>query len=282
MDSAVFSNQRQPRTQSASSLGWYDRFSEALLGAASSVNTRSAAESVVGSRASNEDRCYRSDLHRFYMVADGIGGQCGGALASQIAVETIPAAMVRWIQRGVEDQAVLQQAFRDAVDKACAEMARVAARYRRYADMGCTVAVAFFIGNRLYYSNLGDCRVYTYDGRRTFRLTHDHTWVQNLIDAGVLSEPAAKSHRWRHLITNSVSAGGVNDPPWLEQVSLAPGEKVLLTTDGLTDVLDDDALGAVLAVEAPLSELADRLISVALARGAVDNTSCIVVDPTER
>lgn len=275
MDSAVFPN--RPKQKSA---GWYGRVASVLFGRAGGTGAlHSAADSVKGGRETNEDRTYSNDLQRFYMVADGIGGHHGGALASQIAIETIPVAMQRLINRGVQDQDILQQALREAVDESCAEMARVASGYEGYDEMGCTIAVAFVVGDQLYYSNVGDCRVYTFDGQRLFRLTHDHTMVQGLIDADVLTEAQAKTHRWRHVITNSVSAYGVNDPPWLEQVTLDPDASVLLTTDGLTDELSDNELAAALADHRPLPDLVGRLMTLALSRGASDNVSCLLAGP---
>ena len=153
----------------------------------------SAAASAIGGRKKNEDRCYHNDQTGIYVVADGMGGYQGGALASQIAVETIPELMPVLLARSPgPDRAA--ESFSIAVDAAQDRMALVADEHPEYQRMGCTLVAALQIGDQLVVSHLGDCRAYLFRGQTLRRLTEDETLVRELTDAGLLSQSEADSH----------------------------------------------------------------------------------------
>lgn len=236
----------------------------------------SASKSVTGGRDYNEDRCYRCDSCQFYMVADGMGGHRGGALASQIAVETIPLKWWKHLSDKKLSYSAIQAAYRKALEHAAHEMSAVARHHHQYDQMGCTVAAAFLLAGRMYYGNVGDCRVYLCHRTKLTRLTRDDTLVQGLVDAGAISAAEARTHRWRHIVTNSVSARGFQGSPRLRSTPICAGDWVLITSDGMTDELADYEMEQIISQCSNPQECVDQLIAAALDREARDNVSCVV------
>ena len=237
---------------------------------------RAAGASVCGGRDYNEDRFYRSDRGQFYLVADGMGGHLGGAMASQIAMETIPMVWQSRSSQNALSYSEIQSAYRDAISSATREMSAAVSDHSEYDRMGCTLAVAFVYCGRLYFGRVGDCRVYLFNRNKLSRLTKDETLVQGLIDAGAIDARQARVHRWRHIVTNSVSAQGLQQPPRLRSAQIGLGDRVMLTSDGLTDALTDDEIREIMAPCFDPQECVDQLIRAALDRKARDNVSCVI------
>ncbi len=239
---------------------------------------KSAWASMTGGRQHNEDRCFRCDRGPFYLVVDGMGGHRGGALASQIAVETVPLIFNRELLQTRLTHAGVHAAFTVAVNDAAREMSSVADRHPGYSRMGCTLAMATVIAGRLCFSNIGDCRVYLLRGNTLQRLTKDQTLVQEMVDAGVISEDAADTHRWRHVVTNSVSAKGVHHGVTTSYLDLVRGDRVLLTSDGLTGAMSDDEIAEKMSNAVGPEDCVCRLMDKASRREASDNVTCIVFE----
>lgn len=242
------------------------------------LKIRSAWSSVAGGREYNEDRCFCCDENQMYMVVDGMGGHRGGALASQIAVETVP---VQWGRHAIQTRIShigLQSSFCSAVCRASSEMSAIARQYPEYERMGCTLAVAWIIGDRLYFSNVGDCRVYLLHQDNLRRLTKDETLVQALVDGGVISKKDARTHRWRHVVINSVNAQGLQQKPRLQLAEFHPGDRVLVTSDGLPDELTDAEIEEIMSRALDPDQCVEQLIAAALDREARDNVSCVVIE----
>jgi protein phosphatase len=249
---------------------------------ATTASCESASKSITGGRNQNQDRCYSNDRRQFYLVADGMGGYKGGALASQIAVESVPEAMQEASKAGKLSTQQHIQAFRAAVYSACFEMSKVAEEHEGYGRMGCTLAAAYVAGDTLYYGNVGDCRVYLYRKNRLIQLTVDETMVQNLIKARIITKSQARAHRLRHIVTNSVSARGVQHAPILLKTNICQDDIVLVTSDGLVNELTDADISAVLRDADSTKSCVEQLIGIAVDRGAHDNVSCIVFRPAAK
>ncbi|QDV41677.1 Putative protein phosphatase 2C-type [Stieleria neptunia] len=237
---------------------------------------RSAGASVRGGRDYNEDRFYRSDRAQFYLVADGMGGHLGGAMASQIAMETIPMVWQSRIRQNTLSYSGIRSAYGDALSSATREMSAAVSDHPEYDRMGCTLAVAFVYCGRMYFGHVGDCRIYLLHRNKLTRLTKDETLVQGLIDAGAIDAHQARVHRWRHIVTNSVSPQGLQQPSRLRSAQIDMGDRVMLTSDGLTDELADDEIRQIMASCFDPQECVDQLIRAALDRNARDNVSCVV------
>jgi PPM family protein phosphatase len=145
--------------------------------------------------------------------------------------------------------------------------------------MGTTVTGAMFDGSNLGLAHIGDSRAYLYRGGHLERLTHDHTWVQSLVDDGKISEAEAANHPHRSLLLKVLNGQPTNDPD-LAIVPVMPGDRLLFCSDGVCGLIEDDVIEA--AVQLPdLKDVAERLISESLHQGGIDNITVIVADVVE-
>lgn len=233
--------------------------------------------SVAGPRSVNEDRGYANAANGLFLVADGIGGHVGGAVASQLLVDTIPMLLLQSLREGNDSTENVIKSIRLAILGAQRALKERVGRDPNLETMGSTVALGFIVGRTLYVSHLGDSRVYLVRQGTMTQLTKDHSFVQALVDAGCLTAEAASHHPLRHVITESVSAKH-DSPVSVVAYELLEGDRLLFATDGLTDVVEEDMLGWTLTrVNCPQSAAAD-LVRQALNNQTSDNVTCLVVD----
>lgn len=230
-----------------------------------------AALSVPGQvRSSNEDAVLcRPDLG-LWAVADGMGGHQRGELASATALEAL--------ERAIADGSELVEAVHLANQAILAQVAADAATE----GMGTTL-VALHIGvDRCELAWVGDSRAYRIDHSGIEQLSHDHSWVQSMVDAGELSAAEARQHPRRNVILQCLG----RDDQELEvdsiELQLAPGELLLLCSDGLTGELEDEQIRELSSRAGTLVELVESLVELANRHGGRDNISCIVLGRSAR
>jgi protein phosphatase len=227
-----------------------------------------ASGSDVGQlRSANEDSCdslLREDGTRLLLVADGMGGARGGATASQTAVATISEAFE------TEVSALPNTLLETAIDAANARIFEMAGRDPELEGMGTTI-VAFVLDARLRgtVAHVGDSRAYRYRHGRLEPITTDHSVVADMQRRGLLSAEEAAAHPRRNEILRAV---GVLPQVEVEiaDVNVSAGDRFLLCSDGLTGVVEDDEIAAIVQAEAPDSAVAS-LIRLANERGGPDN-----------
>lgn len=234
-------------------------------------------------RPNNEDAVHVEACANWTMavLADGMGGYQAGEVASALAVQCIAYSLQH---SALQPQPQTLPARMEAVHRAladCVHLANSAVRthasqHPDCAGMGTTVVAAVFTQDRLVVAHLGDSRAYLWR-RGTLRpLTRDHSWLQEQVDAGLLSvEDAARSSQG-HLITRALGVAP-RAIPTLHEEALEAGDRVLLCSDGLSDMLEPAEIAALLALPQPLSLQADELIGHANAMGGYDNISLILV-----
>jgi protein phosphatase len=220
-------------------------------------------------RRHNEDSfAIREDLG-LWVVADGMGGAAAGEVASAIAVDVI----AREVEKGAGLDAAIAAANRSIVEAAAAGRGRT--------GMGSTVVAARLEGHRYTVAWVGDARAYLW-GNGLRRLSHDHSRIQELLDAGMISAEEARLHPQRSVITR-VLGGPDGTAATVEQISgaLKPGQGLLLCSDGLTsEVCDDDiarVLSGNLAAGGQGQAAAEELVSLALENGGADNVTVILI-----
>ncbi len=229
--------------------------------------------SKIGLRKNNEDRYYISDDGHFLAVADGMGGHEHGQLASRIAVERFAAYAAAGADSFSLEQ--MRMLFYDANR----------AVYQRQETfhsgiMGTTLTAAVICGDLLYVGHVGDSRLYLLHGGEAEQLTEDHSYYAELMRQG--SEELHVGNRQKNVLLRALGPEEAVEGQFLERV-LAPGDQLLLCTDGFYNVLQAGELPALLARE-PLEDTVERLLTLALERGASDNLTVILYrhEPAEK
>jgi protein phosphatase len=216
-----------------------------------------------------------------FLVADGMGGQQGGERASALAVlaiEQFTLNSFKWFFGADSTEAlkVLTQ-FQSALRQADIRIVEEAAEHPELSGMGTTVTMAFHLGARLCVVHVGDSRAYLYRDGELHRLTRDHTLMADLVRSGALRPDEVAGHRLRHVITNVVGGQqtGVNVEAHAFEVEA--GDRLLLCSDGLTEMVTNEAIAATLDTESAPEVAARKLLSQANDGGARDNITVVLV-----
>lgn len=221
------------------------------------------------------------------VLADGIGGHRAGEVAADLAVDQI-SAHVAASSEDLRPAEVLQ----GAVAAASQAIYQNASTAPDRMGMGATCAIAYVIGARLFAANVGDSRIYLLRNRQLVRLSKDHTWIQEALDSGVLSEDQVKGHPNAHVIRRFLGSPQPPEAAICQRVEGQPinseagillqkGDILLLCTDGLTDLVSDDEINQVLDSQ-PLEDAGAELIDLANQRGGHDNITLILLEVPEK
>jgi protein phosphatase len=217
---------------------------------------------------------------RLFAVADGLGGARGGEEASALALQVVGRCLLNSPQNLLQGRTpvrsgVLPQ-LRAAFRLADAQVIARSARHPALTGMGTTLTLAYSVDRDLYVGHVGDSRCYLLHRGKLRQLTRDHTWAQGLVDGGQLLPGEVHRHRLRHVITNVVGGPVPGVKPELRVARLAPGDALLLCTDGLTDLVSDDTIALILGREADPRAACEELVARANERGGRDNVTVIV------
>lgn len=225
----------------------------------------SAVTDVGRVRNNNEDSYIARPELGLWLVADGMGGQQSGEVASAIAVNTV--------SKAIAGKATLTKAIEMAHQAICN------AKESGSQGMGTTVVALLSQGQDYEIAWVGDSRAYLWDLQRLTRLTRDHSMVQEMVDAGVISEEDASEHPQRHIITQSVGMP-LEPGPRIATVrgQWSPGQSILLCSDGLSGELGDDTISAILADTVSAGDSTRQLLLAALGRGGHDNITALLVN----
>ena len=213
-------------------------------------------------------------------VADGMGGHRAGEVASGLTLTVIEEFLLNTLRRftnlqtAEEPQALseLQTALRRANGRIFEETAL----HPEWRGMGTTLTLAFAVDWKLFVVHAGDSRCYLFSQGKLHQLTRDHTVVAELVRLGSIPPEAAPRHPYRHVVTNVVGGRQAGVQAEVHKLDLEPDDVVLLCSDGLTEMVGDDRIAAVLAEEANPRRAAERLVDEANEQGGVDNITAIV------
>src|SRR5215469_15282477 len=225
-------------------------------------------------REGNEDSAYAGP--HLLAIADGMGGHAAGEVASAVAIKTL-APLDAQID-GPDMLRVLGEAITDAN----AALREITISDPSTEGMGTTVTALLWSGDEVALCHIGDSRGYLLRDGVLQQITHDHTLVQTLVDEGRLTPEAAASHPQRSLVMRALQSS-IPAEPDLIMLQAKVGDRYLLCSDGLSDVVSDETLGKTLTDLADLDEAIDRLVDLAIRSGGPDNITCVladVVDPS--
>ena len=227
--------------------------------------------------------------HNYFMngygmlVADGMGGMAGGEVASRLALSKLIELIV-----DTSDWTLALQREQDVttvLERMTERFLQIDAILRKEADndntlqgMGTTLTVAGAMGSHLIIGHVGDSRAYLFRGEDLKQLTTDHTLAQALIDAGVANRDDPASRSMRHVLTAAVGSLGEQVDPQVQRFRLCAGDKLLLCTDGLTEMVEDATITRVLSEAKSAQTACQDLVDLSLAAGGTDNVTVVLAN----
>jgi protein phosphatase len=223
---------------------------------------------------------YTGEDGYLFIVADGMGGMAAGEVASRLAISTSLKLFQRSERWGFRvNQRVARELF-ERISEDLREIDRTltekSAKDRRLLGMGTTLTAAYSMGIDLFIVHLGDSRVYLYRGGVLKQLTKDHTVAQAMADAGYISPEDVRRHVKRNALTNFLGGHHGKVKADLRWLRLNDGDRLLLCSDGLNEMVDDPTIAKILAEHGDPNAASQRLLEAALDGGGKDNVTVIV------
>jgi protein phosphatase len=224
---------------------------------------------------------HSSDRSYVFVVADGMGGHAGGEQASALAIDSVETFILetfRWFaQCKGQDQDKVLADFQSALGQANARLLAEGIEHPELHGMGTTLTLAYSLNDVLFVAHVGDSRCYLCRQGLLYRLTRDHTLVEEMVRAGTLAPEEAAQHCWRHVITNTVGGDSASLQVEVHKLQLEGGDRMLLCSDGLTEMLPDQEISRILQAEAEPEQACRRLVAGANEAGGKDNITAVVV-----
>ncbi len=227
-------------------------------------------------REMNQDYMYTSEnavgnLPNLFIVADGMGGHKAGEFASRYTVDTI----VESIRASKETEPICL--IREAIQTANAKLIEKSHEDASMSGMGTTVVVVTVINGKAVVANVGDSRMYVI-GKEIVQITRDHSLVEEMVRMGELAKDAAKDHPDKNIITRAVGATENIDVDFFE-VELFPQDYILMCSDGLTNMVEDEDIRTIVHSQRDVAERVEKLVEAANNNGGRDNITVIVIEP---
>lgn len=248
----------------------------------SNTNIEAYGLTITGQvRQANEDSCGFATVPNgeLFVVCDGMGGHVGGATASRIAVEQI----IQYFK--AQRYPNIYQALHDALCRANFQIIGAANAEPSLKGMGTTACIVLFDGNDAYIAHVGDSRIYLYEGQknRLFRITKDHSFVQSLVDMGQLDDREAEHHPRKNVIMKALGTKEELKPEvYMSPVQPAKGDMFLICSDGLSGMVDDDGIEAILSTDQSIEQKVLDLVTNANVPGkGLDNITAQVIKVVE-
>jgi Serine/threonine protein phosphatase len=234
-------------------------------------------------RQHNEDAYLVDQKVNLFLVADGMGGHAAGEIASQMAVDSI----AEFILQTVEDEGTWPHAYDEHLKRSTNRLmaalklanTRVLDAMRKDArlrGMGTTVVASLVDENTVSVAHVGDSRAYMVRDAQLSRITNDHSWVFEQVQAGMLTEAEAEKHPLRNVITRALG-GALSVTPEANEIECRSGDVFLLCSDGLTGMVPDDEILRVLTEHEDLEKACESLINLANERGGYDNITAVLL-----
>lgn len=224
-------------------------------------------------RKVNQDYLFFSDepvgcFPNLYIVADGMGGHRAGDKASSYSV-------TRFVELAKNARKELPfLSMERLLNQVNAELFDMSRREEEYAGMGTTFVAATVVDNVVYVMNVGDSRLYYYDGTLK-QVTMDHSLVEELVRAGELDRAESRNHPQKNIITKAVGVADTVSPDFF-MLDITEGQRILLCSDGLSNMVDDEKLEEIMAESGEIDELAKKCVDEALFYGGLDNIAVVI------
>ena len=231
-------------------------------------------------RPINEDAVKVMEDVNFYMLADGVGGNRSGEIASQSALDALEKFIRHNPPEWLEGRDEIFRYLRAAVRYVNQFIIKLSESKPQYTGMATTLVFAYIRDDEMFVANVGDSRVYLIHDGIIQQITDDHTYVNDLVKMGAISRDEAHTHARKNVITRAIGANANNEPDCF-CVPVTTGDRVLLCSDGLYDEVDDDSIRHTVSRFNDMMICAEDLVSMANENGGNDNISVICVDLAE-
>lgn len=229
-------------------------------------------------RDRNQDRVHADPRQGLFLVADGMGGTAGGDIAAQITVDMLPRYLSRALHLGADGAfaAETEHQLQDALAELSTEIRDAAGRSPGRAGMGTTVVVALVAAGRVIIGHLGDSRAYLLHAGQLRQLTGDHNLASLLVESGELTAEQAANHSGLRRLTRYVGMRERPEPD-VATFGFTGSDQLLLCSDGLTSMLDEATVAAILTEHRDPARACQALIAAANDAGGTDNITAIVI-----
>lgn len=215
------------------------------------------------------------------VVADGMGGQAAGEIASKKAIDIVPRELKKNLTSNLTPDGI-KSVVRRAIVQANEEIMAMGALDKDMKNMGTTVVMAIWRkGTELFVAGVGDSRCYQIRDGKIQQLTVDHSLAQALVEAKTISPAEAKEHRFKNVLWKYLGSKEVGEGPEVANIALKAGDRYLLCTDGLSGVVTDEQLLEFMNGQTDMQACAEGLGQLALDQGSRDNVSCIAIEVVE-
>jgi protein phosphatase len=239
---------------------------------------RTGVVSITGDFRDNNEDAFVVDPHdRFFIVCDGMGGQSAGEKASALATELVPRKLEQTIDfdSGNNDDVVAK--IDAAIAYANSEIMALSQLDPNYHNMGTTIAFIVAVSGKFFVGGVGDSRAYRLRGDTLQQLTKDHSLTRALIEAGTITEEDAVTHRYRNVLWRYLGTKEGSSGTEARELSIEPGDRFILCSDGVTDGLREPKLTELLKQYADPQAAAEAIVAAAVEGGSKDNITCLAV-----
>ena len=234
-----------------------------------------AAKTITGIRKQNQDAVFIPErgMIAIAAVADGMGGHNAGDIASALAIKTLVENMHKNAPGTIRERLI------NAVNMANSAVYELSFSDEGYHGMGTTLVAAVLEEKRFIAANVGDSRLYIVGGTEQIRqITRDHSLVDEMVRMGEINADEARVHPDKNIITRAVGAADHVEADFFE-VELCEEDRILLCTDGLTNMVEDDSIRNIIKGQRDIAEKAEKLVETANRNGGKDNITVVVIEP---
>ncbi len=232
-------------------------------------------------RDNNEDFFLIKPEQRIHIVADGMGGHNAGEVASQTAVEAVGDFLARRVGAPMDsDPSSIESLMTEALHLANRQVNEMAVQNPAYKGMGCALIAAFMTGGFLHVCHVGDVRCYVISPSGIQQITNDHTLVARLVRGGTMSPEEARTSNLRNRLTQAVGQMAALEPEYHTR-EIKSGDRVLLCSDGLWDMLSDSRIQEIVAQSPRIDDACRNLIAESNSAGGTDNITVVIFDGSD-
>lgn len=229
-------------------------------------------------RETNQDAYFVSDKQEIplFIISDGMGGHKAGEVASKMAIDIIKEEIFDEVDAEKIEENKLINLIKKAIETANIEIFNTSKRKEEYSGMGTTVTMAYVLKNKVFIGQIGDSRAYLFRGDKLIQLTEDHSLVAELLKKGSITKEEAERHPQKNIITRAVGTENTIDIDVVVE-ELYREDIILLCTDGLTNMVEDNQIKRILLKEKDVQTTCNELVDLANKNGGFDNITVIAV-----